>query len=271
MRIIVPVKQVPDMNQVKFRTDKGVVDRSSADTEINPFDLYALEAAVRIKEALDGTTVTAVSMGPRRTETALRDALARGADSALLLTDKAFAGADTLATSYTLASAIRKLGDFDLIICGEKTVDGDTGQVGPELAEHLNIPHVAYVSSIRQAGEKLVVVCDLENEADTVECPFPVLITVTKDVNNPRLPGFRDKATARKAPVLVWGAGDLADMADADRFGVKGSPTRVHRISVPSEAGRKGKIFRGMGDGAIDEIAEVILKNTVRLSPGDTR
>lgn len=268
MRIIVPVKQVPDMNQVKFSTDKGVVDRSSADTEINPFDLYALEAAVRIKEALGGTTVTAVSMGPRRAETTLRDALARGADKGLLLTDKIFAGADTLATSYTLAGAIRKLGDFDLVICGEKTVDGDTGQVGPELAEHLNIPHVAYVSSIRQAGEKLVVVCDMESESVTIECRFPVLITVSKDVNIPRLPGFRDKAASRKAPVPVWGAGDLADVADADRFGVKGSPTRVHRISVPSEAGRKGKIFRGAGDGAIDEIASVILENTSRLSQG---
>ena len=271
MRIIVPVKQVPDMNQVKFSTDKGVVDRSAADTEINPFDLYALEAAVRIKEALGGTTVTAISMGPRRAETTLRDALARGADNGLLLTDKVFAGADTLATSYTLACAIRKLGDFDLVICGEKTVDGDTGQVGPGLAEHLNIPHVAYVSSIRQAGGKLVVVCDMESESNTIECPFPVLITVSKDVNVPRLPGFRDKATARKAPVPVWGAGDLADVADANRLGVKGSPTRVHRISVPSEAGRKGKIFRSAGDGAINEIAGVILKNTARLSQGDTR
>ncbi len=145
MRIIVPIKQVPDMNQVRFEVDRGRVDRSSAGVEINPFDLNALEAAVQIKEDMGGT-VTAISMGPHQAESSLRDALARGADDAVLLENRKFAGADTLATSYTIACAIRKLGAFDLILCGEKTVDGDTGQVGPEIAEHLNIPHIAYVS-----------------------------------------------------------------------------------------------------------------------------
>jgi electron transfer flavoprotein beta subunit len=261
LRIVVPLKQVPDMSQVKFKTGKGVVDRSSAAAEINSFDLYALEAAVQLKER-SGGTVTAISMGPRRAESALRDALARSADSAILLTDRAFAGADTLATSYTLAAAIRKHGEFDLIICGEKTVDGDTGQVGPELAEQLDIPHVAYVSELKEAGKKLIVVCDMEGESYTVESVLPALITVTKDVNTPRLPTFRDKAAARKTEIEIWGARELASIADSSRFGARGSPTRVHRVTVPSEEGRKGRIFRNTDDEAIDEIASAILKHS---------
>jgi electron transfer flavoprotein beta subunit len=248
------------MDQVKFWTDKGVVDHSSAGAEINPFDLYALEAARQIKSRRE-SIVTAISMGPRKAESALRDALARGADEAILLTDKTFAGADTLATSYTLASAINKLGEFDLIICGEKTVDGDTGQVGPELAEHLNIPHVAYVSSIVESGEKLVVVCDMEDESYTIESGFPVLITVTKDVGTPVLPGFRDRVKVRKASVEIWDAGNLTGVADTARFGAGGSPTRVHRVTVPSDETRKGKVFRNLTDDSIGEIVDAILKH----------
>lgn len=257
LRIIVPIKQVPDMSQVKFDTEKGVVGRTSAGAEINPFDLYALEAAVQIKDKLGGT-VTAISMGPRQAESALRDALARGADSAVLLVDKAFAGADTLATSYTLASAIRKRGEFDLIICGEKTVDGDTGQVGPEIAEHLGIPHVAYVLKLEEVGGKLVVMCDMEGEYYLVESGFPVLITVTKDVNTPRLPTFRDKSNARKARVELWGAEELSSIADKGRFGIRGSPTRVHKVMIPTEEGRKGRVFRNTADEAIEEIVDAL-------------
>jgi len=258
LRIIVPMKQVPDMRQVKFDTEKGKVDRSSAAAEINPFDLHALETAVQLKEKL-GAAVTAISMGPRRAEVALRDALARGADSAVLLEDSKFAGADTLATSYTLACAIRKLGGFDLIICGEKTVDGDTGQVGPELAEHLNIPHLAYVSKLVEAGEKLVAVCDMEGEAHIVEASLPVLLMVTKDINIPRLPTFRDKAMARKAEVTIWNAEELSSFADPSRFGIEGSPTRVRKVFLPSEEGRKGKIFRNTNEEAISDVAQAIL------------
>lgn len=258
MRIIVPIKQVPDMRQVRFDTERGKVDRSSAAAEINPFDLHALETALELKEKL-GATITAISMGPRRAEAALRDALARGADSAVLLEDSKFAGADTLATSYTLACAIRKLGGFDLVICGEKTVDGDTGQVGPELAEHLSIPHLAYVSQLVEAGEKLVAVCDMEGEAHTVEASLPVLLVVTKDINAPRLPTFRDKVRARNAEVIVWNAEELSPLADPGRFGARGSPTRVRKVFLPSEEGRKGKIFRSPNDEAISELAHTIL------------
>jgi electron transfer flavoprotein beta subunit len=242
--IVVPIKQVPDMERVKFNTETGTVDRTSAAGEINPFDLNALEAAVQIKEKLGGT-VTTISMGPPQAESSVRDTLSRGADRGILLVDRAFAGADTLATSYTLASAIRKLGEFDLIVCGEKTVDGDTGQVGPEIAEWLDIPHVAYVSEIKEMGEKLLVVCDMEGDRYSIESRLPLLITVTKDINVPRLPAFADKLKARKAEIEKWTAEDLSSVADPSRFGLKGSPTRLNKVIVPSEEGRKGEVFRG--------------------------
>jgi len=242
--IVVPIKQVPDMERVKFNTETGTVDRTSAPGEINPFDLNALEAAVQIKEKLGGT-VTTISMGPPQAEFSVRDTLSRGADRGILLVDRAFAGADTLATSYTLASAIRKLGEFDLIVCGEKTVDGDTGQVGPEIAEWLGIPHVAYVSGIEEIGEKFTVICDMEGDRYSIESHLPLLITVTKDINMPRLPAFADKLKARKAEIEKWTADDLSSVADPSRFGLKGSPTRLNKVIVPSEEGRKGEVFRG--------------------------
>jgi electron transfer flavoprotein beta subunit len=262
LRVIVPVKAVPDMSQVKFDAERGVVDRSSAGVEINPFDLYALEAAARLKEKLGGT-VTAISMGPARAETVLRDTLARGADRAILLADRAFAGSDTLATSYTLAAAIRKLGEFDLIICGEKTVDGDTGQVGPGIAEHLGIPHVAYVSGLEGQGDRLAIRGEMEGETYFLEAALPMLITVTKDINTPRLPTFRDKANARKAVIETWGAEELADVADKGKFGVRGSPTRVHRVTVPTEAGRRGRLFRETTDEAVAEIVTALNEGRV--------
>ncbi len=253
-RIIVPIKQVPDMSQVKFDTEKGRIDRSSAGAEINPFDLNALEAAVQIKDKLGGM-VTTISMGPPSAESALRDALSRGADEAVLLVDSAFAGADTLATSYALAAAIKKLGEFDLIICGEKTVDGDTGQIGPEIAEHLGIPHVAYVSEIKEMGEKMILVCEMEDNRYLIESSFPLLITVTKDINVPRLPSLRNTLKARKAKIEIWTAADLTPNGDRSRFGLQGSPTRVHKVTVPTEKGRKGEIFKGTVNEAVKRIA----------------
>ena len=253
-RIIVPIKQVPDMSQVKFDTEKGRIDRSSAGAEINPFDLNALEAAVQIKDKLGGM-VTTISMGPPSAESVLRDALSRGADEAVLLVDSAFAGADTLATSYALAAAIKKLGEFDLIICGEKTVDGDTGQIGPEIAEHLGIPHVAYVSEIKEMGEKMVLVCEMEDNRYLIESGFPLLITVTKDINVPRLPSLRNTLKARKAKIEIWTAADLTPNVDRSRFGLQGSPTRVHKVTVPTEKGRKGEIFKDTVNEAVKRIA----------------
>ena len=260
--IVVPIKQVPDIERVKFDLETGRIDRSSAPGETNPFDLNALEAAVRIKEEIGGY-VTAISMGPPQAESTLRDALARGADRAILLTDRRFAGADTLATSYTLACAIRKLGRFDLIICGEKTVDGDTGQVGPEIAEHLGIPHVAYVSKIERITKKsIIVISDLGDAYYLIEMELPGLITVTKDINTPRLPTLRDRLRARKAKIEIWNADDLADIASISRFGYEGSPTRVIRIVIPEEEEkRRGIIFRGRD--AVDRLISALIEEGV--------
>jgi electron transfer flavoprotein beta subunit len=263
--IIVLVKYVPDMLRVRFDVDRGRVDRSSADLEINPFDLNALEAAVRIKEELGGQ-VFVLSMGPRRTESALKDTLARGADSAFLLEDRKFAGADTLATSYTIASAVRQLGHFDLILCGEKTVDGDTGQVGPEVAEHLDMPHIACAYELNVTRENVTATCDIGMERCTFKTSFPALITVTKDINIPRLPAFRDRARARQMAVRMMGAAALSGTADVARFGVQGSPTKVYKVIVPSDEGRRGKIFRQASDEVVDEVAERICH---LVSPND--
>ncbi|MEM2740521.1 MAG: electron transfer flavoprotein subunit beta/FixA family protein [Candidatus Bathyarchaeia archaeon] len=242
--VVVLIKHVPDIERVKFDVETGRVDRSSAPGEINPFDLNAIEVAVRLKESLGGI-VTALSMGPPQAESSLRDAIARGVDRAILLSDHRFAGADTLATSYTLASAIRKIGRYDLIVCGEKTVDGDTGQVGPEVAEHLGIPHVAYVCEVRESyRDRLVVVSDMGDKF-LVEVRFPALITVTKDVNNPRLPSLKDILKARRAKVEVWDADALSGLIDMSRIGLLGSRTQVFKIVIPSEEYRRGIILRG--------------------------
>lgn len=256
--IVVPIKQVPDIGKVKFDMERGRVDRSSAPAEINPFDENALEAAARIKEILGGI-ITAISMGPPSAEETLRDALSRGADRAILLTDRKFGGADTLATSYTLATAIRKIGTFDLVICGEKTIDGDTGQVGPELAEHLDISQVTYVSRIKEVSEKAIsVISEMSGGSYLVELKLPGLITVTKDINEPRLPTLRDRIRARKATIEIWDANILADIADVNKFGLPGSPTMVSKVIVPSEKTRKGQFFQG--DEAVLKLTEVLDK-----------
>ncbi len=255
------MKPTPNIEKVRFDVERGVVDRSSAKLEINPFDLHAIEAAVRIKESLGGT-VTVISMAPPHAEPALRDALARGADRAILLSDRRFAGSDTLATSYTLASAIRKLGDFDLIICGEKSVDGDTGQVGPEVAEFLGIPHVSYVTEIKEvSSESITVVSDLGNAYYLVRVKLPALISVTKEVNVPRKPKFKDLMKARKARIEVWTADDLRDVIDFNRLGLEGSATRVVKAYYALEKGREG--IKVKGDEGVRKIIELLTSEGV--------
>jgi electron transfer flavoprotein beta subunit len=265
LNIIVLVKQVPDIEKVRFDYEKGRLDRGSAGATINPFDLNALEVAVQIKEQTGGI-VTVVSMGPEKSEESLRDALARGADRAVLLTDAKFAGADTLATSYTLSCAIRKLGLFDLVICGEKTIDGDTAQVGPEVAEFLGIPHIAYVEEIRGVDTaKIVVKSELDQKCHVVQMRFPGLITVTKDANAPRLPTLKDKLKSRKAEITVWTANDLSDNAQEQLFGLPGSPTWVAKVYAPSAGKRKGQIIEGTAETKARKVAEILVDlNAVR-------
>ena len=256
MNIIVLIKQVPEIEKVRFNYETGRLDRSSAGVIINPFDLNALEAAVQIKEKVGGF-ITAISMGPMQAEEALRDALTRGADKAILLSDERFAGADTLATAYTLAAAIKKLGGFDLIICGEKTIDGDTAQVGPEVAEFLDIPHVAYVEEMQQVyGDKIVVKAMMERECYIIELSLPGLITVTKDINNPRLPTLRDKLRVRKAEITIWGYKDVAGVAAPEYFGLSSSPTRVVKVYATLTEKRKSHIIEGTPEDIAHKIVQ---------------
>ena len=258
MKIIVLAKQVPEIEKVKFDLEKGRLDRTSAEAVINPFDLNALETAVQLKEKVGGTVI-ALSMGPDQAETALRDTIARGADEAILLTDQRFVGSDTLATSYTLASAIKKLGSFDLVVCGEKTVDGDTAQVGPEVAEFLNIPHVAFVEEIVDTeDQKIVIKSRMDKYHNLVELKLPGLITVTKDINNPRLPTFRDKMKSRRATLEKWNAEKIAKSEEMDNFGFNGSPTWVVKVYAPPSGRRKGQLVKEAPEKAAERIAQIL-------------
>lgn len=262
--LIVLIKQVPDIQRVKFDVEKGRVDRSSAEAEINPFDLNALEAAVEIKEKLGGRVV-AISMGPPQAEISLRDALSRGADEAIHLEDARFAGADTLATSFTLSYAIKKFGKFDIIFCGEKTVDGDTGQVGPEISEHLNIPVIPYVSKIIDVTqEKIVALSEMGDVSYIFEARFPVLLTVTKDLNRPRLPSLKDKLRAKRAEITIWHAEDLTDVGDLSKVGYQGSPTSVYKVVVPAERNRKGEVYN-YSERAIEILVSVLRERGIRF------
>jgi len=258
MNILVLIKQVPDMEKVKFDSEKGTVDRSSAGTEINPFDLHALEEGVLLCEKTGGK-LTAISMGPPSAEDALKEAIARGANGGILLSDRAFGGSDTKATSVTIASAIKKYGEFDLVIAGEKTVDGDTGQVGAEVAEYLDIPHVSYVDKVLEINENTIkVVSNIWGGNYVKNIKLPALITVTKNINSPRLPSFKNKMAARKAVIPLWKAEDLKEFASEEMLGVKGSPTRVRKVEVPPALKREGKICRENIPGFVDEIVAAL-------------
>lgn len=263
MNITVLIKQVPDMDKVKFDSEKGLVDRSSAGVEINPFDLNALEAAVSIGESIE-SKVTALTMGPPRGEESLKDAVARGADDGILLSDKFFGGADTKATSITLASAIKKMGNVDIIFAGEKTVDGDTGQVGAEVAEFLNIAHISNVDKILEVtSEYIKVVSDIFDGRFVKKAKYPVLLTVTKDINVPRIPSFKNKMKARKAEFPLWGLEDLKEFLKAEDVGLKGSPTKVKKIEVPKAITRECRKEKEYYDEFLDEIIAELKKQKV--------
>lgn len=242
MNIIVCIKQVPDTTEVKINSETNTLIREGVASIINPFDMYAIEEGLRLKEA-HGGTVTVLSMGPPQVIEALREALSMGADHAVLLSDRAFAGADTLATAYALAKGIEALGHFELIICGKQAIDGDTAQVGPGIAENLNLPHVTYVRKINEVtGESLTVERMTEDGAERIKISLPGLITVVKEINEPRLPSLKGKMRAKKAEIKVLSAQEIG--ADENKVGLKGSPTWVMKIFTP-EHERHGEILKG--------------------------
>ncbi len=232
MNIIVCVKQVPETTNVKINKDTNTIIREGNNSIINPFDLYAIEEAIRLREAIGGN-VTAISMGIPQVEELLREVIAIGADGAVLLSDKAFAGADTLATSYTLASGIRKIGSYDLIICGRQSTDGDTAQVGPSLAEKLEIPHITCVSKIEEVSkDRIRCYRILEDGYEVVEMQLPGLITVVKEINEPRLPSIFGLRKAMQAEIPIWTAKDIN--IDENLCGIAGSPTYVVDTFTPN-------------------------------------
>lgn len=232
MKMIVCMKQVPASSTVEIDEETGSLKRLGAATRTNPFDLFALECALRIREQLGGT-VTVLTMGPEQSESMIRDAYMMGADDAAILSDRKFAGSDVLATSYTLSQGIQLLGGADLILCGRQTTDGDTAQIGPAIAEHLHLPHAAWVNGIVRVSDTCIRVRqDLGSVFQISEMKYPCLITVDKDICVPRLPSYRRKAEAAAKPIRVIRCADLP-CPDMTRFGLVGSPTTVERIFPP--------------------------------------
>ena len=252
MDIVVCIKQVPETTEVKIDPQTKTLVREGIPGIVNPLDMYAIEEGLRLKERYGGK-VKVLTMGPPQAEDALREALAMGADEAVLLSDKALAGSDTLATSYALSMAVRKLG-YDLVICGKQAVDGDTAQVGPEMAEHLGVPFVAWVRKVEEVSDGKIKVQRLMDDGyEVLEMPLPALITVVKEINEPRLPSLRGKMRARKAQIPVWTVEDIG--ADPSRVGLEGSPTQVVRVFTP-ERRAGGEILQGEPEEVADKLVE---------------
>jgi electron transfer flavoprotein alpha/beta subunit len=231
MRIIVPIKQVPETRSVKMDEKTGTVIRDGVESIVNPLDLYSIEAALILKERFGGE-ITVISMGPPQAASALKEALAMGIDKAILVSDRAFAGSDTWGTAYVLGEAIKTVGDYDLIICGERATDGDTGQVGPEMAAHLNLPVTTYVNGVSDyADGELTITRLVEHGEEKVAMQLPGVLTVVKEVSDPRLPTLDGKIRARETVMPILSFDDLK--LDVKLIGLKGSPTRVVKIFRP--------------------------------------
>jgi electron transfer flavoprotein alpha/beta subunit len=263
LKIVVCIKQVPDTTNVRINPETNTLMREGVDSIINPFDMYALEEGIRLREK-HGGTVVALSMGPPQVVTALREAISLGVDAAVLISDRAFAGADTLATAYTLARGIKKIGKVDLILMGRQAIDGDTGQVGPGVAENLGLPHITEIRKIEEIGEDKGIVVErlLEDGYVRLKSKLPVLLTVVKEINEPRLPSLKGKMAARKAEIPVWSAPDLE--LDGQRIGLTGSPTQVMKIFTPPRP-TGGKVFEGDVSSAVKQLVAALLEAGIPL------
>ena len=254
MEIVVCVKQVPDTTEVKIDPQTNTLIRQGVPSIVNPFDKNAVEAALQLKEK-HGGKVTVISMGPPQAKEALNECVAMGADAAILISDRAFGGADTLATSYTLAAAIRKLGTYDVILCGKQAIDGDTAQVGPEVAEHLGISQVTYAAKIEVEGDTARVEREHEDGYEVIEAKLPVLLTTVKSINEPRYPTVKGTMRANRAEIPVWTVADLE--VDSEKLGLKGSPTQVRKIFTPKQR-TQGILIQK--DTAREAVAELVQK-----------
>jgi len=260
MNIIVCIKQVPETTEVKINPETNTLIREGVKSIVNPFDAYAIEEGVRLKEKFGGKA-TVITMGPPQAEAVLREAISMGIDEGILLSDRAFAGSDTWATSYALSAAIKKIGNFDLIICGKQASDGDTAQVGPGISAHLDIPQVTYVKKIEEIKDNLARVERMTEEGyEIIEMPLPALITVVKEINTPRLPSLKGMMRAKQAKITHWKALDIE--VEPDSVGLTGSPTQVVKIfTPPPRVG--GQIFKGENQEIVEKLVEVLRKELV--------
>ncbi len=255
MNILVCVKQVPDARDVRLDPVTNTLAREGVESIMNPYDRHALEEAVAIKE-LQGGTVTVITMGPPQAEVVLREAIACGADEGVLVSDRAFAGADTWATSYTLAMAAQTLGSFDLILCGKQAIDGDTAQVGPGLACRLRLPYAACVQKTRKVtADAIEVERMMDDGFDVIRLPLPALMTVVKDINEPRVASLKGKMKAKKAEIKRYTAAEIG--ADSQCIGLAGSPTKVVRVFSPEARGDR-RVFSGSIDEQVDQLVECL-------------
>ncbi len=253
MNILVCIKQVPDAKDVRLDPDTNTLAREGVESIMNPFDRHALEEAVRLKEEYGGE-VTTLSMGPPQAESVLRESVSCGADNGVLVSDRAFAGADTWATSYTLGKAVETLGLFDLILCGKQAIDGDTAQVGPGLASRMKIPYVTCVQKIRSVGDsKICVERMMDDGYDVVQLPIPALLTVVKDINEPRVPSLKGKMKAKKMAVKTLNAKEIG--AEDTFIGLAGSPTRVVKVFTPEPRGNR-TVFTGNVAEQVDQLVD---------------
>ena len=250
MNILVCIKQVPSSNNVEVDPETGVLKREGASAKLNPYDLFAVETALELAERFGGR-VTTLTMGPDQAKQALMETLAMGADEAYLLSDRRFAGADVLATSHTLAEGIRMAGAFDLILTGKQTTDGDTAQVGPEIAEHLGIPHATNVEAILELEEDAITVrLQFESFLQTQRMKLPALLAVDKDINTPRLPSYLRRKAFDPASLHVLSLDDFHNREE-NRYGLSGSPTQVERIFPPAS-----DVDQTVYEGTADELAD---------------
>jgi electron transfer flavoprotein beta subunit len=253
MKIFVCVKQVPDAKEVRLDPVTNTLAREGVESIMNPYDQHALEEAVRLKETHGGEVIV-ITMGPPQAEEILRLAISCGADHGVLVSDRAFAGADTWATAYTLEKAIKTIGGADLILCGKQAIDGDTAQVGPGLAMRMNIPFATCVQKVRESGDSALVVERMMDDGfDVVEIPLPALLTVVKDINEPRVPSLKGKMKSKKAVIQVLNAADI--QAETVCIGLPGSPTQVAKVFPPQARGERS-ILSGTLDEQIDQLVE---------------
>ncbi len=257
MQILVCIKQVPASTRVEVDPITGVLKRDGADAKMNPYDLFALEEAFRLREQVGGE-VTVITMGPPQAESIIREAYAMGADRGIILSDRAFAGADVLATSYAISEGARISGPYDLILCGKQTTDGDTAQVGSEIAEQMGMPSINNVLSIEPRGEDgLTVVMDMGDSVLRAAVKFPCVLSVDKDVCEPRLPSYLKKKATATREVKYYAAADIEGI-DRTKLGLSGSPTQVGRI-FPPEVNDSREMLEGDDASLAAQIADKII------------